>query len=551
MMSTPGRMKHQKRFFRLLLSAIIFFLFYSSANPDQPLHRFDLIQIHIPDPPHAYEMPAVTFLHDRHTQALGQNNCQKCHLKKETRFCFQFMRTETLGYFKEKDLYHAQCIGCHRQFHAQGKKSGPRTGQCRLCHVKSPVYLDYSQTFDMDKSLHYRHITAEAVAPESGYDRKADGNCSACHHEYDKTLQKTIYVKGKEGTCRYCHRSAKTETTRAFKTVAHEACINCHIRLAAPDIKAGPVECAGCHDPIHQAKIAKLEDVARLKMNQPDVALLSLWVKEARESQNPSFLFVMPVAFNHAAHEKKVDRCRSCHHETMGPCHACHTRTGNEKGNFIILEQAMHDRESAISCMGCHRLQTLSKDCAGCHRQINPRQKETSTCATCHIVSKQMLDPLPANPEICAQIAREFLDRRSKPCRAPEDQIPEKVMISVMSDQYEGVLMPHRRIILELFQRTEKSGLTSVFHNEPTTLCRGCHHYSPSSQAFPKCASCHGLLAQNDPSGKPGLLGAYHGQCIACHQYMELEKPLATDCTSCHAKREAKTVSSPKMMFGR
>jgi len=39
---------------------------------------------------------------------------------------------------------------------------------------------------------------------------------------------------------------------------------------------------------------------------------------------------------------------------------------------------------------------------------------------------------------------------------------------------------------------------------------------------------------------KLGLKGAYHGQCMTCHQRMGIEKPLSTDCTACHPKKTVK-----------
>ncbi len=506
----------------------------------QDSNRSDLIRIQIKEPPDNHQMPEVTFPHDRHTEALPTPSCEKCHLKKKADFQFKFKRLEDLGYFNEKELYHGQCIGCHDEFYSQEKKSGPRTGQCRQCHAKTPPYVNIAQPFGMDRSLHYRHIIAESIVPEKGFDRKADGNCSACHHEYDKALKKTVYAKGKEGTCRYCHKSQNTQEARSFKTAAHQDCLNCHIQMAATGIKAGPFYCSPCHDPAQQKGIAKLEDIPRINRNQPDAALMSLWVKDAAATGKPSLLFVRPVAFNHLAHEKKVSLCRTCHHESMESCVSCHTRTGDTKGKFVTLDHAMHASASSVSCIGCHRNQTVSKDCAGCHAQKNKGRVDDKTCASCHSISRQSLDPLPANKEMTAEIAKSKVIHHQKPTRIPDDQIPDKVLISIMADQYEGVTMPHRQIVSALFKRTENSGLASFFHNEPTSLCRGCHHYSPSAEAFPKCASCHELSSKDDGGTKPGLMGAYHGQCIACHQQMGIEKPAATDCSACHKKKGEK-----------
>ncbi|MCP4020221.1 MAG: cytochrome c3 family protein, partial [Desulfobacteraceae bacterium] len=64
----------------------------------------------------------------------------------------------------------------------------------------------------------------------------------------------------------------------------------------------------------------------------------------------------------------------------------------------------------------------------------------------------------------------------------------------------------------------------------------GCHHNSPASLTPPKCSSCHGK-SSDLKADKPGLKGAYHGQCITCHQKMEVKTVLPTDCTKCHEKK--------------
>jgi hypothetical protein len=542
-MAKPLRPEH-----RIVIHAVFIFLLSlicpSYGDTAQNNHRSDIVHIRLPAPSEGYKMPEVNFLHDLHTDALDKNSCQKCHQKKEDDFIFKFNRTEDLDYKKGKELYHSGCIRCHEDLSVKGKKSGPRTGQCRLCHTAVPSYSDVSKPFEMDKSLHYRHVIAETIHPIDGFNRESDGNCSACHHEYDKALKKTIYAKGKEGTCRYCHKQEKTDDARSFQTVAHEACLNCHIRLASADVKAGPSNCAHCHDPAQQTNIAKILDIPRINRNQPDTVLMSIWLKDALNTGKPDPLFVLPVAYNHLAHEKKVERCRTCHHESMESCSSCHTRTGDKKGKFVPLEHAMHSSASALSCIGCHRLETDAKDCAGCHAQINQKGIPDQTCADCHSVPRQSMEPLPFSKDATAGIAENQINKRVKPIRMTDDHIPEKVSISIMADQYEAAIMPHRQIVSALYKKTENSGLASFFHDEPTSLCKGCHHHNPSAESFPKCASCHEFRVSGSQNGKPGLLGAYHGQCINCHQQMGIDKPVATDCTACHKKKEVPATAS-------
>jgi len=524
----------------ILFSLIITITLFCSSygNTSQNPERFDLIRIRLSSPPEGYQMPEVLFPHDRHTEAVENTSCEPCHLKKENIFVFKLKRLKDDGFEKDKELYHPACIGCHTDRRDQGLKSGPLTGECRRCHAQSPHYRDASQPFGMDNSLHYRHVLAHRI--RSVGDEKEE-NCSACHHEYDKALNKTVYTKGKEGTCRYCHKQEKTEDVRSFKTVAHEHCLNCHAALHLNDKKAGPTHCAACHAPENQSKIAKLEKIPRIKRNQPDTVLMSAWLTDAVESGKPSDQFVEPVAFDHRSHEKQVKNCRSCHHESMDACTACHTRTGTEKSNFIRLEQAMHSPDTSRSCLGCHRDSMKSADCAGCHVQMKTEPLDKFQCNPCHTIAREILERLLQTNVSRAEFAKTAIKARA--ARGPtlsDGQIPETVTIDMMTDQYDGVLFPHRKIVRSLIERTRKSMLAQYFHRQTTSICVGCHHKGPSAGAYPKCAACHGMSLETEQKGKPGLKGAYHGQCMTCHQRMGIEKPLSTDCKACHPKKTVK-----------
>lgn len=512
---------------------ILFWSFPGYTSQNQA--RSDLVRIRLLNPPGDYQMPAVLFLHDRHTEALEQPSCEPCHFKEKNIIVFKFKRIKDQSFKTDQELYHNECIKCHTDRRGQELKSGPLTAECRRCHSQNLAYIDTAQPFGMDKSLHYRHVLADPIRPAGN---EKDGNCSACHHEYDQTLKQTVYKKGLEGTCRYCHKQAKTEKARSFKTVAHEDCLNCHFELKLQAKKAGPTICAACHDSARQAGIAKIEKIPRIKRNQPDAVLLSTWLQEALASGKPSNQFVEAVAFNHLSHEKQVENCRACHHESLEPCAVCHTRTGTEKSKFFRLQQAMHSADNLKSCLGCHRESMKSADCAGCHAQRNARQFDEIKCRNCHTVMRESLKPLPKNNETRARIAATQINALAAPGPAiPDEKIPDKVTIGIMEDQYDRVLFPHRQIVRTLIKRTQKSLLTQYFHRGTASLCSGCHHHGPSAGTYPKCAACHSLSLKSDQNGKPGLKGAYHGQCITCHQRMGIEKPASTDCTACHKKK--------------
>ncbi len=521
---------------QFILALCLSYPLYADAARDTT--RSDLIHIRVENPPGAFKMPGVVFAHDLHTRALGKNSCNACHMKKNSGFAFRFYRLENLGYDKDKDLYHAHCIGCHEDLCSHGKSAGPQTGECRICHAKDTVYTDMSQPFGLDKSLHYRHILSEAILPMTNPGKDKDENCSTCHHQYDRTLKKTVYAKGQEETCRYCHMQKKTEDARSFQTVAHDACVNCHLKLNWENVKAGPDDCAGCHDPSRQMKIAKIKDVPRIKRNQPDTVLMTSWMDDARKTRKTSAQFVPGVAFDHLFHENKTEHCRYCHHASLDACGSCHTRTGDQKWKMVTLDQAMHQASSSLSCIGCHDKIQDKPECAGCHYQLPETCPADALCINCHSISRQAMDPLPQNKETAVQVAEEAIKNHQFPKRISDDETPDKVTIDLMSNQYDGVLFPHRQIVRALFKRMENSGLALYFHNSPTSVCHGCHHHSPSVDTFPKCASCHEVSENMGKHNRPGLKGAYHGQCISCHQRMGIEKPAAADCAACHKQKD-------------
>lgn len=527
-------------FIAFALAILVFSFFPRQAAASQSAGTPDLIQIRLTDPGAKPEMPGAGFPHDKHTKALADQTCSACHPKEKDRFVFKFQRLKDGGYEMDKALYHEKCAGCHQERSEKQLSAGPLTSQCRLCHTQTGLRPSAAQPVSMDKSLHYRHEISSAIKPVVSGE---ENNCSACHHIYDKKLNKTVYIKGQEGTCRYCHKAALVDKTRSFQTVAHESCVNCHYRVHAMKQKAGPTDCAACHDATRLASVEKLKDIPRIQRNQPDNVLMSLWVKEAQKTGKPSRQFVNPVAFDHKQHEAKVEHCYTCHHASLETCGDCHTRLGSEKSKLTRLDQAMHAPGTSRSCLGCHAEQMTAKDCSGCHFKMVPKNFVASDCKKCHSIDKTALDPLPADKNAMTRIAESVVRTRAEKEQTVSgdpiktDDIPEEVTIEVLKDQYEGAKFPHRKIVTALLERVQKNKLAMYSHNGMASLCNGCHHHGLEAASPPKCASCHGVAVLSEPDGRPGLKGAYHGQCITCHQQMGIQKPVATDCTACHQKQ--------------
>jgi hypothetical protein len=510
-----------------VLAGILTALAVADKRAEPALPRADIIIIDGLKTFGPLERPAVPFYHDKHTQALAQQqkDCLACHPSTDNRLSLKFKRTEDVSKPAVMAIYHDECIACHKEMREPGKSTGPVT--CGECHVEKRAGQSNWQAIGLDKALHYRHTKA------------MDNKCEQCHHEYNPETQKLFYAKGQEGACIYCHKEQTEENRISNRLASHQSCIDCHRERTAQNKSAGPQECAGCHDPKQQALIERPAEVPRMDRNQPDAVLVKAVTEEQAALRGEVEKTIAGVPFDHKAHEGYNDSCKVCHHASLQSCASCHSLQGNADGKMVKLAQAMHQKSADMSCVGCHDQQKEQPQCAGCHHSIPPSRSLTSeaSCRTCHS-AEQVENPVELTEAQRRELAAELLAVR-QPVRGTvaADQIPETVIIKKLVDQYEPASMPHRKIVLKLAEANQNSKLAAYYHKDPLTLCQGCHHNSPATLKPPQCGSCHGRSSEALNLTRPGLLAAYHQQCIECHTEMGIEKPAARDCTACHAKR--------------
>jgi cytochrome c553 len=466
------------------------------------------------------ERPAVTYFHEKHTQALSKKNkdCATCHLPEKKYTSTKFKRLKDDSKKAVMDIYHDNCTTCHQQTAAASEKAGPVV--CTGCHQERDVSSSWKE-IGLDKSLHHRHVKAQ------------ENKCEFCHHQYDPAAKKLVYVKGKEDDCRYCHLDKTVDNVISMRLTAHTQCIDCHRKRLAQNQDAGPAFCGGCHDAGLQAKIQKLKDIPRLMRGQPDATIIQA-VKSGGEKVEP-FTRMSVVPFNHIGHETYNSTCRACHHSSMEACGKCHTLQGSKDGKFVNLQTAMHRVNAQASCLGCHDGFQAEKRCAGCHASM-PRKDppDLAGCVSCH-----MPKPAAATPQTEPKAMAAMLLEARKPVTATfaDEDIPETVEIKGLSKQYEPAKLPHRKIVQTLVKNLKDNKLAGYFHRDAGTVCQGCHHNSPLSKKPPACASCHGQPFDGRNLFKPGLQAAYHLHCMECHKDMGIEKPVATNCTGCHKEK--------------
>ena len=495
-----------------------------TSDETQPfIFRADVITFDMMEAFGKLKKPKAVFLHDQHTDALEKKNkdCMACHKTEKGRMSPKFMRLKDISREELTKIYCDNCTQCHSETIAAGEKAGPV--KCGECHKERPLIKSSRVPMGFDKSLHFRHYSAQ------------NNQCDRCHHEYDEKSKKLFYAKGKEGTCRYCHKkevkSDGEEKVMSMRLASHMACIDCHQKTQAKHMAAGPVRCAGCHDAKAQLKIKKMDRVPRLQRGQPDAVLIKTGEKYGPEPT------MMRVPFSHQAHEQYTDTCRVCHLASLESCAKCHPLTNTKVGKKITLETAFHKIGHQSSCIGCHSSKQQDKNCSGCHAFIaKGDQKELSTCLRCHMA------PLPERTGVLTT-SKAAMMARLIPQLWQETfgtiyrvSVPEKIVIKDLVDRYEAVEYPHRKVFDTLVKQLQHSKLAQYFHNEETTLCLGCHHNTPAAGKPPRCGSCHGLPFDKNHLHRPGIKASYHQQCMGCHQKMGIKEYLS--CTACHKERK-------------
>jgi predicted CXXCH cytochrome family protein len=360
-------------------------------------------------------------------------------------------------------------------------------------------------TFKFDKPIHDRHTDILGK------------DCSSCHH-----------VKGKEVSCKKCHKDTDRKKLISMKNASHLNCIGCHREMS------GPVNCIECHNKSGEEKDAKPGDAPKSEEVQPNEG------KHPDKHRGMPLNKMNPVQFDHDAHGEYQENCNTCHHtEELGSCmESCHTPHGSEKGKMITAEQAMHNIDSKRSCVGCHEINKKEKECAGCHGAMEKGKNFNETCLKCHMEPSEHKGFEALNKE-----SNESMHRSpGKPSteEISDNDIPEKVIIDKLSSKYGAVELPHRKIIDSLMNGINNNKLAMVFHDGKKTICLGCHHNSPSGKTL-SCADCHKKSSDDKDISRPGLKVAYHQQCIGCHDRMGIESPKSTGCVDCHNAVKEKT----------
>lgn len=520
------------------------------------------------------ERPPVAFDHDRHVKSLKQTkmeDCGVCHrlktqdgrLSDPNVTVFRFPKST----FDETDkaatmtAYHEACVSCHQKRASEGMPTGPAIGLCGKCHVKRPEVRKVKWAWQpiFNYARHADHLKALDQVKDAGQlgvagnvqvmgEIPANSRCQLCHHSYDAVAKKLIYKKDTENSCGACHKSRDEKNARAMRKVAHAACIGCHMKMAESAKtqqmtkneqgtggksaqRFGPTQCVGCHAKHEELKPDLIAGIPRLVRGQKDV--MEVFLKD------PETARMKMVPYNHKAHEPRAQFCNSCHHHSLEKCSSCHTTSGSPKGGGVTFERAFHKASSKQACVGCHNVAKQDRKCAGCHQNDDEKLPQAS-CPVCH------RGPSDGKP-IDAPPASIVFDK---------EKVPEKIQIKSLEKEFKPADLPHQKIVAKLTALSNQNSLARVFHSArgDAILCSGCHHKSDPAAAqtkkVPVCRSCHGKPFEPGALGKPGILAAYHRQCMGCHEAMH-QKPAPLECVKCHpAKAPVKANEAVRERLG-
>ena len=498
----------------------------------------------------------VKFFHEKHTKALEPEGCDVCHPKQaDGTFAFTFPKErDESDADRLMNAYHDACIQCHAERAAAGSVTGPDTcgechrvepdyhkteyvpvmpsyydplrdeqhGQCLNCHRDPAKAAEEAGGLDWKKFYVKMTETHAEDWPEVGFDyllhdkhdKALEQKCEECHY-LSPQMKETLKAEKRDPKCKDWLWDLDPAGSLTEKKTAHPRCINCHLtRKERGDEKTGPVSCSECHlETVRTAE--EMKEIARPDCEQEEKILIQF----DNETRMPG------AAFDHKEHQLRTRSCQECHHETIRACKECHTSAGIEEGDFVTLAEAYHEETSPWSCIGCHEQEKKKPDCAGCHHLLPQGLSVKNTCSTCHSGDLKSLEQ----------------DRKAP---APEtliaDDVKKEWEIALLEKEYKPTKLNHLEIVQKITDSANASALATYFHTEDTTLCAGCHHYSPgeAKKQVPQCVACH--TARTEPlNRRPALLGAYHQQCLGCHRQMGgTEEEMPQKCEGCHEEKK-------------
>lgn len=519
-----------------------------------------------------------------------ESDCKRCHIRfdraAQPRLCLDCHK-EVVADVRAGAGFHGRlkgrdCRRCHTDH---------RGREARIVQLEEKAF-DHAAT---DFALRGKHTAASCASCHRPGDkhRAAPSDCAACHRKGDAH-------KGRLGAaCADCHDAANWKDTRfdhgktRFALLQRHARIKCAACHADQRFADTARDCLTCHrkDDTHKGhfgpRCASCHDAADWKSPtfQHD--------RDTRFALRDRHRTVKCDACHRGPlyQAKTPTNCQACHRKddlhkgALGDkCESCHSEARWKGSRFD------HDRDSRFRLRGRHReakCESCHKDrgfrdttptaCVGCHRdddrERGHRGRYGESCESCHAEdswkttlfrhdrdTRYLLRGRHARVA-CDSCHRGALyrDKASADCIACHERDDKhRAQLGRQCDRCHGERgwretgFDHAKSRFALLGRhaplTCKQCHATAAFLDAKAECRSCHGKDDSHRLGlgPRCEQCHDALAwkgarfDHDARSRFRLSGAHATvACRGCHSVPVIDKfTLASDCASCHAKKD-------------
>lgn len=519
-----------------------------------------------------------------------ESDCRKCHIR--------FDRSAQPRLCLDCHQEVAADVRAGRGFHGRLRERDCR--QCHTDHRGREariVLLDEKQ-FDhaaTDFALLGRHAAARCASchrPQAKH-RASPSDCAACHRKDDAH-------KGRLGAaCADCHDAANWKDTRFDHGKTRFALLQRHARTQCAACHADqryaetPRECLSCHrkDDVHKgqfgARCASCHDASNWKsptfQHDRDTyfALRDRHRAVKCDACHRGPLYESKTPANcHACHRKD-----DAHKGALGDkCEVCHTAMRWKASRFDHDRDSrfrLHGKHREAKCGSCHRERSvrdaLPRACIGCHRQDDRerghRGRYGEACEPCHAEtgwkSTLFRHDRDTRYPLRGRHARVACDSCHRGALYREKASTDCIVCHERDDKHRGQLgrqcdrchserdwhetgFEHARSRFPLLGRHAVIACRQC-HATPAFLdaksgCADCHARDDvhRTRLGTRCEQCHdarswkGAAFDHSLRTRFRLQGAHaRVTCHACHTAPAEDKlTLASDCSSCHAKKD-------------
>ncbi len=445
-----------------------------------------------------------------------------------------------------------RCVVCH---HAVSGREDNRPDSCRACHAGGPgTGLSAPEGTNPPPLRVAAHTTCVKCHFSLNEKKEAHGpfDCAGCHSQKDAdnlpsfAVNPSFITMDRPTGVLLTGRSTQKEGGNPA-TSASGASQNGSMPPVPFDHSAHErsVDCAVCHhNSIRQSCIT-------CHTPQGDSKGKNITFAQAMHSRASGHSCVSC----HASLTARYTECRGCHtqHTAAGEnCAFCHRTTDRP------IEK---EKPVAIGAAPAQRHINSIPDVVLSPKAILREVPELSPVPSPHLApSAILMQPDPVKPSSLVKedspAARTEVVQTETETVGPieitpaepllpavKKTMPATVEISSMSREYHAVKFPHDTHMKKLRAGIVlRSPALAGVHSRNSLECMACHHHSPpitEETTPPACGSCH-PNHQNTDKDRPSLKVAYHQRCMDCHTRMGLEKPKASDCQSCHRKKNEK-----------